>query len=40
MLDQTILLLLIVASIGAGGILGLISLIVMAVELAKESGDV
>jgi len=36
MLDNTLLFLAVVAALGAGGVLGLISLVVMAIEIATE----
>ena len=36
MIDQLMIALLIVAALGAGGLVGLLSLIVMAIEIATE----
>ena len=36
MFDQAIISLLIVASLGVGGVLGLLSMVVMAIEIATE----
>jgi hypothetical protein len=36
MFDTTLLFLLIVASLGVGGVLGLIALVVMAIEIRRE----